>query len=131
MNETLSPTDTAWTDIPGMIPPSDAETWLTQALALGEPLLYLISILGFLIFTALLAIKTKAPGRFLILASPILIFLFWSIHKLLNPLFPVALDSSLLEVVLAKFFVSFALFVGVIGYVRLVWWIYKSNNPTS
>jgi len=124
----MNPAAQASPVIPGIPAPSDTEFLLAQAFSLGEPLLYLISFAAFLFCAVLLVIKTRAPGRFLILAAPVLLFLFWAVQKLRNPQFPIVFETSVLEIAFTRFFVALALFIGVVGYVRLVWWVYRSGR---
>jgi len=103
-----------------------------QTILAFEPLAYFLTALLFLIFSVVLAIKTKASGRFLIAAGPFIIILFGMYQYISNPYYPVLNQgSALLQITLIKLVLVISVIVSTIGFCRFVWWAKKLTSQSS
>lgn len=106
---------------------SQLDFLLVQSIGIATPVLVGLSLLMLMGFTLLLVLKTRQPGRFLILAGLVLLISFGLLQSL--RFFAGAdVGEGLLNAVLARFIPVFAGFFLVLGYSRLVWSLYKSQR---
>lgn len=110
----MSQSESTWPDKAGSQYPaeltqsSELEIWASQIFIVSDPILQVLSCLLLLIFSILLVLKTKVPGRWLIFACPAILFINLAVQKILHPSFPLALNASVMDIAFSKFTISFA-----------------------
>jgi hypothetical protein len=117
MGENMMTTDT-----------SKAEFLTAQVFASAVPVVTILAGLIFISFTLLLAFKTKAPGRFTILAGT-LVFVLFGVHQVLR-FRDLAIDG-VLGVALGYFIPLSGMLIVAAGYAQLVWALMKNEKAAE
>lgn len=107
----------------GMQPIGELELWTVKVMAAAEPLFYLLAILLFLAGTVLLVLKTRAAGRFLILAGTSLCIAYGMYYWATFP----SLENGLLHAAIGRVVPATSILLVVAGYVRLAWWLFRKK----
>lgn len=124
-------TESLWPGAPGFEPLSPMESGLLLFFGESDPVLKILAMLVYVTATVLLVIKTRVPGRYLLLLAPLLPLAVGLVQMLRFPPGTLMLGSGLFDVVLIYWSWSAGALLACCGYARLVWSVVQTATRAT